>query len=188
MTPQDVIADSRSTPKNRRSLPQAPPDHDPSILMLHNQIEGLKGELQESEAKRLSLEARVARQEIPPKELEIALHKSRAEIKHLNTIIIKGGAPSNGPSDDQVRVKFCRIRDRILKLVRLYYQTPTVSLRRPHRDPTTEQDRQARWLGQWTNLSTELRNYRVRERYLRSYTSSSSRSHILGLNATPRKF
>lgn len=151
MAEQGVLDDARNVQQNSRPPPPPPP----------SQLQELKDDLGLSHAQRASLEAEVLARERKSRELENALQKSRTEIKRLNTIIIKGGTPSNGPSDDEVRLEFCGIRDNILRLVRTHFQSTSVRIQQPRGTSTTQLERQSEWLGHWARESQELRNYRV---------------------------
>lgn len=129
---------------------------DPAILRLNAENERLKESLEISEAKRVSLDEKVEERDEQIKELEVSLQIRRTELKRLNTIIIKGGAPNVGPSDDQIRAEFCDIRDKILKIARGYYQATTL-----RKEPTERVERQPRWMANWSRDSPEIRNYRV---------------------------
>jgi hypothetical protein len=151
------MADSWRVSPNSRPIPPPPPNH---IQLLRDQKENLSAELQLSNTKRVSLDEEVLAQQKRSRELEIALQKSKAEVKRLNTIIIKGGTPNSGPSDDQIRIEFCAIRETILRLVRTHFQAVNVVIHQ-HRGSTTIVERQSKWLSYWPRESHEIRNYRA---------------------------
>lgn len=144
-----------SQPMIYRPLP--PPDK----LQLQQENERLKELLQLADAKQLSLDTTESHREYKIKELELALNKSRQESKRLNSIIIRSGTPTAGPSDDQIRLNFIDIRDSILRIVRNHYQATSVSLMPLRKEPTTQSQRQHQWLGNYNRSSAELRNYLV---------------------------
>lgn len=95
------------------------------------------------------------------KELELSLQTRRTELKRLNAIIIKGGAPNDGPSDEQIRAEFCDIRDKILMITRGHYQATKVLVLPLHKDSSIVEERQHRWMANWPRDSPEIRNYRI---------------------------
>ena len=153
-----MIGDARKASQNSRPPPPPPPGQ---IQLLKDRNDNISAELQLSNIERLSLDEEALAQQKKSRELEIALQKSKAEVKRLNTIIIKGGTPNSGPSDDQVRIEFCGIRDSILRLVRTHFQATNVLFHQPHRDSTTQVERQSKWLSYWAHENQEIRNYRV---------------------------
>lgn len=94
--PQSISLPVHSHPNGGRPLPHSLPGNDPEILRLKVENETLEDSLEVSEAKWRSLdEAQGQGKRI--RELNSALHNSRMEVKRLNTIIMKGYAPSRIP-------------------------------------------------------------------------------------------
>lgn len=85
------------------------------------------------------------------------LLKSRAEIKQLNTIIIKHGANA-GPSDDEINSEFCSIRNSIFKIAKDHYQADTVFLQHSNSNKPHVWTRQYNWLRHWGQDPQDLRN------------------------------
>ena len=154
-----------------RPPPDSEHDKNPNIFQLQSESEMQKGLLESeknkelldlAQAKVFSLEVEVQARDKRVEELELALSKSRADAKRLNSIIISSSAPQTGPSDDQVRAEFCGVRDSILKITRGYYQARSLSSsHRFRKESTTMAERQREYLGNWSQDTVELRNYRV---------------------------
>lgn len=168
---------------NRPPAPTVPPRNDYIVHKLNEDNERLKESLQLSEAKLISLGEEAQTRDKKTRELEIALSKSRTELKRLNTIIIKSGVPDGGPSDDQVCADFRSIRDSILKIARGYYQAAGVSLPNLRKDSITLVKKQHEWLANWSRDTPEIRNYRIQgAMFDKIYTSIFSKP-VFGVHA-----
>ena len=133
---------------NTRGPPPPPP---------RDNIERHNESFQILEAKIESLEEQLRAQDKKSRETELSY---RSDLKRLNTIIFKAGAVNTGLPDDQVRAEFCSIRDRILRITRGHYQATHVSFS-PRNESTTLHQRRQKWLGSWSLLTNEIRNYRI---------------------------
>ena len=145
-------------------------DHDSSARQLQAESHELRdrfarletdhqGSIRILEAQRRSLEDEKLILNKKYRAMEVVLQRSRADVKRLNSIVVKSKMEDSGPTDDQIRADFRGLGNAVLKLAHKNLQT-TTELKSCHSDDLGKKE--ASWLQGWSDLTPELRHYRVR--------------------------
>ena len=109
----------------------------------------------------------------------VCIIRTRADVKRLNSIVVKSKIEDSGPTDDQIRADFRGLGNAILKLARKSLQA-TTEFKSCHSDDSGKKE--PFWLQGWPDLTPELQYSRVRGAIFNIVLDAYFKKPYFGLN------
>ena len=109
----------------------------------------------------------------------VCIIRSRADVKRLNSIVVKSKIEDGGATDDQIRADFGGLGNAILKLAHKSLQAKT-ELKSCHSDDSGKKE--PFWLQGWPDLTPEPQYYRVRGAIFNIVLDAYFKKPYFGLN------